>query len=185
MGSTRCALAWTGGIEKGTLLSHALIARFNNVLLRFLGGRRLSRLHAWSHRRTKGRFLPHWFGLPVLILEVNGRKTNRLRRVPIVYILHESKPVVVPANGGVPRLPAWWLNLLAADVATIHYDGKSAVVQPRVLVGSEDLVVRESFMRRYPQLSSYTELAGRSLLLVQLEPVSATRRAPPATEGHG
>jgi hypothetical protein len=47
----------------------------------------------------------------VLLLEAAGRRTGKLRETPMIYLMDHDVPVVMPANAGHRRPPAWWLNL--------------------------------------------------------------------------
>jgi deazaflavin-dependent oxidoreductase (nitroreductase family) len=50
----------------------------------------------------------------VLILTTRGRRSGRERTVLLAYFPQGESFVVVAANGGQPRHPAWYLNLRAA-----------------------------------------------------------------------
>src|SRR2546423_10275080 len=73
-----------------------------------------SRLHAAAYSRTRGRFVPRWFGAPVLVLETVGAKTGRPRATPVIYARRGNDLIVMASNAGHPRTPAWWLHLRAA-----------------------------------------------------------------------
>jgi F420H(2)-dependent quinone reductase len=132
--------------------------------------RRWSRLHARLNRLTRGRFVPRWFGAPVLVLETVGRRSGRRRATPVLYLPDGERLIVYAANAGAHRTPAWWLNLRAAGEGTVVLRGRRTRVRPRLLEGEERERAYECFCEMYPQAREYPSLTDRPLPLVALEP---------------
>ena len=133
------------------------------------------RLHARLNRLTRGRFIPKWFGAPVLVLETVGRRSGRRRATPILYLGEGERLVVYAANAGSHRTPDWWLNLRAAGEATVVLRGERTPVRPRLLQGEERAAAYERFCEIYPQAREYPSFTDRPLPLVALEPVEGSR----------
>jgi len=131
-----------------------------------------SRLHARLNRVTGGRFMPRWFGAPVLVLETVGRRSGRKRATAILYLADGDRVVVYAANAGAHRTPAWWLNLREAGEGTTMLRGRRTVVRPRVLEGAEREAAFERFCEMYPQAREYPAFTDRPMPLVALEPVT-------------
>ena len=136
-----------------------------------------SRLHARLYRLTGGRFLPRWFhGAPVMLLESVGRRSGRRRCNPVLYLEYGKDLVVLAANAGSDRMPAWWLNLSAAGEGTAVIGDRRRRVRPRPLEGPERERVWNAFAEMYPQAEHYTRFTDRPLPLVALEPVREPER---------
>ena len=133
--------------------------------------RRWGRLHARLNRRTRGRFVPRWFGAPVLVIETVGRKSRRRRATPVLYLREGEHFIVYAANAGAHRTPDWWLNLRAAAEGTIVLRGRRTAVRPRVLKGDEREEAYARFCEMYPHARSYPRFTDRPLPLVALEPI--------------
>jgi deazaflavin-dependent oxidoreductase (nitroreductase family) len=133
--------------------------------------RRWSRLHARLNRLTRGRFMPRWFGAPVLVLETVGRRSGRRRSTAILYLEGGDRYVVYAANAGAHRTPAWWLNLRDAGEGAIVVRGRRIAVRPRELEGAERDRAYERFCEMYPQAREYPQFTDRPLPLVALEPI--------------
>jgi deazaflavin-dependent oxidoreductase (nitroreductase family) len=132
--------------------------------------RQFTRLHAELNARTGGRFLPKWFGGPVMVLEVVGRKSGQVRRVPVIRVTHGDGFVVVPSNAGSDRTPAWWLNLRDAGEGWVVYRGKRRHVRARVTEGVERERLWKRFTEVYPGLDDYATYTDREWPVVLLEP---------------
>jgi F420H(2)-dependent quinone reductase len=132
--------------------------------------RRLGTRHARVYLSSDGRRIGRWFGAPVLVLETIGRRTGERRRTPVIYLEDEAGLVVVAANGGADRVPAWWRNLEAAGHGAIVVQGRRRAVAPRVAAGPERERLWHAFAAMYPSLDDYRRLTDRELPVVVLEP---------------
>jgi deazaflavin-dependent oxidoreductase (nitroreductase family) len=57
-------------------------------------------------------------GARILYLTTIGRKSGKLRTVPLVFVRDDGDYVVAASNGGSDWQPAWWLNLQSRPQAT-------------------------------------------------------------------
>lgn len=130
-------------------------------------------MHARLYRLTRGRFLPRWFdGAPVMVLETVGRRSGRRRANPVLYLRDGESLVVLAANAGADRTPAWWHNLRAAGEGEVVIGGKRSRVRPRPLDGAERERLWRAFVEMYPQAQIYKTFTERPLPLVALEPIA-------------
>ena len=157
--------------------SQARLARQSNWVVRRWPRtqRATSRLHARLFRLSSGRFLPRWFaGAPVMVLETVGRRTGRKRSAPVLYLRDGDAFVVMAANAGANRTPAWWLNLKHVGTGEVVLGRSRIRVKPRVLAGEERDRVWRAFVEMYPQAGHYPRFTDRELPLIALEPVIVT-----------
>jgi deazaflavin-dependent oxidoreductase (nitroreductase family) len=138
----------------------ALIAKFTNAGARTPLGAWFSRLHVWVYRRTGGWLL---------------RRTGVRRVTPMIYLMADGVPVVMPANAGA-RPPVWWLNLRTVGSGIVQIGRIRARVEPRVLEGAEYVQVYQRFRRTCRSADDYARFAGRRLPLVALHPVLRLNR---------
>ncbi len=132
----------------------------------------LASLHAALLLRSSAGPATRWFGSRVLVLETVGRRTGARRAAALVYLPDGDDLVVVPANGGAARPPAWWLNLRAAGEAVAVLGEERRRVRAHVVGGAE----RERLWRRVAAVTPvahYERLAGRELPVVVLRRVFA------------
>jgi F420H(2)-dependent quinone reductase len=149
------------------------VARFTNASARLP---RLttawSRVHVQIYRRTRGRLMRRWFGVPVLVLETVGRRSGQQRATPLIYVRSNDVLVVIAANGGTDRTPAWWLNLRDAGAGAVVLGGRRQEVRPRMLEGDERAAAWETLLSAYPAAAEYPRFTDRELPLVALEPAT-------------
>jgi deazaflavin-dependent oxidoreductase (nitroreductase family) len=145
--------------------------------------------HATLFLHTHGLLLGHWFGTSILVLETVGRRTGKPRSAPVVYLPDGGNLVVVPANGGADRPPAWWLNLTAAGEGVAVLGRERRLVRPLEATGTQ----RERLWQRFAAVSPvnhYQRQTSRRIpviILVPAEPSSgiAVREPPTAGVLHG
>jgi deazaflavin-dependent oxidoreductase (nitroreductase family) len=108
-----------------------------------------------------------------MVLETVGRRSGRKRATPVLYLRDAEAFVVLAANAGADRTPAWWLNLREAGVGEALVGSRRIRVQARLLTGSERDRIWRAFIKMYPQAEYYTEFTDRVLPLIALEPAGA------------
>ena len=148
------------------------VARFLNRGARFQRGQAVwTRIHVWLFRRTRGRVLGRWVGSPVLVLETRGRHSGKHRATPIIYARDGDDLVVTPANAGVDRVPAWWLNLQDAGGAVAVVGGERRRVRPRIVEGEERERLWRLLARQSPSIDHYPTFTDREFPVIRLERV--------------
>lgn len=125
--------------------------------------RLLARAHGRLYRLSGGRALGRWFGAPVLELETVGRRSGAVRRTALIYVEHGDDLLVMGANGGADRAPAWWLNLTAAGRGRVTVAGRSWDVTARVPRGDEGRELWAAFARAYSPVEEYRTFTEREL----------------------
>jgi deazaflavin-dependent oxidoreductase (nitroreductase family) len=141
------------------------------------------KLHRGIVRLTDGRFgLQHpkrgaKFGM--LRLHTVGRRSGQERIAMIGYYEDGPNLVTLAMNGWGTAEPAWWLNLQANPVATVHVPGGRRDVRARSASGEERHRLWATF-RDYPGWGSdLGALAARrpgETAIVVLEPMAGPAR---------
>jgi deazaflavin-dependent oxidoreductase (nitroreductase family) len=70
-------------------------------------------------------------GLPVIYLTTTGAKSGQPRTTPLICGVDGDRLILFATNFGGQKNPAWSYNLRANPVATVAYQGKSAVYRSR------------------------------------------------------
>lgn len=132
--------------------------------------RRMTVLHGALLLRAQQGALARWFGAEILVLETIGRRSGKVRMTPLVYVARGDDLVVVPANAGAARPPAWWLNLQAAGQGIATLGKRRRTVKPRIATGMEHERLWQRVAGVAP-LDHYQRRSGRPLPIVVLERV--------------
>ena len=110
-------------------------------------------------------------GVPVVILTTKGRRSGKLRKSPLMRVEHDGSYAVIASQGGAPKHPAWYLNLVEEPHVMLQ-DGPEAVdMKARVATGGE----RETWWSRatdvWPDYDTYQTKTDRQIPVVLVEPL--------------
>lgn len=136
----------------------------------------LTGLNTVVYRLSGGRVAGHLSsGAPLMLLTTSGRKTGRERTVPLLYIEHDDRFVLVASRGGMSEHPAWYLNLQADPRAIAEIGRDRLEVSARPATAEEREIVWPQLVAVYPHFDAYQARTDRLIPVVVLERV----------DGHG
>ena len=127
----------------------------NNVAYRLSGGRVAGQIPS---------------GAPICLLTTTGRRSGRLRTVPLVYVPDGDDLVVVASRGGMGSHPAWYLNLLADPGAAVQVGAAARRVRARDAGEAERERLWPTLTAAYPHFDAYQLRTLRRIPVVILSP---------------
>ena len=72
----------------------------------------VSSMNAFIYRMSNGRLWSKWSGkYPIMVLSTVGRKTKKIRHIPLIKVLYNNQPILVASMGGAPIHPSWFFNV--------------------------------------------------------------------------
>ena len=135
------------------------------------------RAQVWAYRRTNGRIGSKWrigagFRKPVdtLLLDHVGRKSGTRFTTPLLYMPDGANTIVVASQGGLPRHPQWYRNLVAQPDTHIQIRGEHRDVRARVADPSERAALWPRLVEVYADFDTYQAWTEREIPVVILEP---------------
>lgn len=109
--------------------------------------------------------------VPTLLLEHRGRKSGRLFTTPLLYLRSGDDLVIVGSQGGLPRHPQWYFNLLAHPETRVHLKGRRDVpVTGRVADPDERAELWPRLVELYADFAKYQAWTDREIPVVVLSP---------------
>ena len=120
--------------------------------------------------------LQRFRGARLLYLTTVGRKSGKVRVVPLAFVRDGEDYVVAASNGGSDWQPGWWLNLQAEPQATIELDGDDVAITASEVAEADR---GELWRRLSDQLDTYDDYqrkVRRQIALVRLRAPQAPRR---------
>ena len=140
----------------------------------------MSRAQVLAFRLTNGLVGSNWrIGagfrkpVPTLLLDHVGRKSGKRFTTPLLYLDDGERLVVVASQGGLPKNPQWYLNLLARPETTVRVrrEGTRAV-RAREVTGAERAELWPRLVELYADFAKYARWTDREIPVVVLEPLS-------------
>jgi len=131
----------------------------------------LTAIHTFAYENTNGAIGGRMVNCPVLLLTTKGRKTNKQRTVPLLYLSDGDDMVLVASNGGATKHPTWWLNLQSNPSAQIQVRGTKWRVKAERANAEEKRRLWPLLIAMYPGYKGYQEKTSRDIPVVILHPV--------------
>jgi deazaflavin-dependent oxidoreductase (nitroreductase family) len=147
----------------GTVIAW-LYAHAHVLLYRLSGGRLGARI----------RGEPESGDPPVLLLTTRGRRTGKRRTTPLLYLESGDDLVVMAANAGNRRHPAWWTNLVAEPRATVQIGTQRAAVVASEINGPAREEIWRRYARMYAAVDVYQRATSRRIPLIALRRLSGS-----------
>ena len=162
--------------------------RLPDTVYRVIGlvgtSRVVTRIHPRVYRISGGRWvIGRNFGVQNVIVAMTGRRTGRLREVPLYAFSDGDRYVVIGSNAGGDREPAWVANLRADPRATLRVGRRVQPVEALEAAGQERDRLWGLAAAAYPGYEVYRRMTARHIPVIVLAPAApATRPAPGAAE---
>ena len=109
--------------------------------------------------------------VPTLLLDHVGRKSGRTFTTPLLYLEDGAHLVVVASQGGLPKDPQWYLNLVAHPDTTVRLRRVGTrAVRARVATPEERAELWPRLVELYADFAKYASWTEREIPVVVLEP---------------
>lgn len=138
----------------------------------------MSRTQVRVFKLTNGRVGNKWrLGagwkkpVPTLLLTHVGRKSGKRFETPLLYLEDGRDLVVVASQGGLPKNPQWYANLLAHPDTEVSLKGeRDRPVRARVTSADERAALWPRLVDLYADFAKYQKWTDREIPVVVLEP---------------
>jgi deazaflavin-dependent oxidoreductase (nitroreductase family) len=127
--------------------------------------------HIRRYIETDGQQGQVYNGRPALLLTTRGRRSGKLRRTALFYGQDGDRYLLVASNGGAPKHPAWYLNLIDHPEVEIQVGPETFAARARAATAEEKPELWQKMVELFPLYASYQAKAGREIPLVIVERV--------------
>jgi deazaflavin-dependent oxidoreductase (nitroreductase family) len=132
-------------------------------------GRLFIAAHVGLYRMTGGRLGAKIVRLPVTLLTTTGKKTGKLRTVPVASFEDGGDVLVIASYGGSPTHPAWFNNLVAKPEVTVQVGPRVYPARAEVVTGPERERLWKMVVDRAPNFGAYQKKTTREIPVVRLK----------------
>ena len=137
-----------------------------------------ARVHVRIFKITNGRIGNKWrIGagfrkpVPTLLLEHTGRKSGNVFTTPVLYLRDGPNLVLVASQGGLPKNPQWFANLVSHPETRVHLrKDANRPVRARTATADERATLWPRLIDSYADFTKYAGWADREIPVVILEP---------------
>ena len=137
-------------------------SKFNTRLYRLTGGRLGGKWRVGAAMRKP---------VDVCLLTTTGRKSGQPRTAPLLYLRDGERVIVVASQGGLPKNPAWYLNLVAEPRVQIQIGSDTRAYLARTADPAERDALWPRLTELYADFETYAAWTDREIPVVICEPV--------------
>jgi deazaflavin-dependent oxidoreductase (nitroreductase family) len=129
--------------------------------------------HIRAYVESNGEKGHHWRGVDTLLLTTRGRKTGRLRRTALIYGRDGDAYAIVASQGGRPKHPSWYLNLVANPEVEVQVGSEVFTAQARTARAEEKPKLWKTMTSIWSEYDTYQARTKREIPVVLLERIKA------------
>ena len=130
----------------------------------------MSRLHVFLHRLTGGRLLNRLGDYDVCFVTMKGAKSDRTLTIPLVYVPYRDGVLLVASQGGAPRNPAWYHNLVKYADIVVSHRGHRMKLRARLAMANEKPDLWLICYQQYAPYAEYRKRTTRNIPIFVCEP---------------
>jgi len=110
--------------------------------------------------------------MPVVILTMVGRRSGKIRKVPLMRVEHDGIYAAVASRGGAPEHPQWYWNLLDAPRIELRDGADVSARVAREISGAERDLWWPRCVEAFPPYAEYQTRTTRLIPVFLLEPAA-------------
>jgi deazaflavin-dependent oxidoreductase (nitroreductase family) len=122
--------------------------------------------HIQRYVETDGADGQDWQGVPTLLLTTTGRKSGQLRRTALIYGEHDGSYLLVASQGGAPKHPLWYLNLVEHPEVELQVGSDKFSAVARTATDEEKPELWAQMVELFPNYAEYQQKTDRPIPVV-------------------
>jgi F420H(2)-dependent quinone reductase len=126
--------------------------------------------HKSVYRMSGGKIGGTMGDAKIALLTTTGRKSGKLRTVPLLYLEDGDNYAVIASRGGDDRHPAWYHNLTSNPEVELEIGADALKLRARVASDEEHARIWQDAVSRYADYEKYQAGTTRAIPVVVLEP---------------
>jgi len=132
----------------------------------------VTRLHVALNRLAGGRLFNTLGGDDVCFVTMKGAKSGRSLTIPLMYVPHHAGVLLVASQGGAPKNPAWYFNLVKHPDIEVRHRGSRMKLRARVAASDEKPDLWPICDQHYSPYAEYRARTSRDIPIFVCEPAS-------------
>ena len=130
----------------------------------------MTRVHVLLHRLSGGRLFNSFGGDEVCFVTMKGAKSGHTLTIPLMYVPHGEGVLLVASQGGAPKNPVWYHNLVKHPDIEVTHRGRRMKLRARLARPEEKPALWPVADRHYAPYAEYRERTTRDIPIFVCEP---------------
>jgi deazaflavin-dependent oxidoreductase (nitroreductase family) len=130
----------------------------------------MTRLHVILHRLSGGRRFNSVGGNDVCFVTMKRAKSGRTLTIPLMYIPYGAGVLLVASQGGAPKNPGWYFNLVKYPDIEVSQRDRRMKLRARVATADEKPELWPICDQHYAPYADYRARTNRDIPVFVCEP---------------
>jgi len=130
----------------------------------------VTRLHVLLNRLTGGRLFNTFGGDDVCFVTMKGAKSGRTLTIPLMYVPYREGLLLVASQGGAPRNPVWYHNLVKHPEILVSHRRRRMKLRARLAKPEEKPELWPVCDQHYAPYADYRKRTTRDIPIFVCEP---------------
>jgi deazaflavin-dependent oxidoreductase (nitroreductase family) len=132
----------------------------------------MSRTHTFLNRATFGRAFNTLAGDEVCFVTMTGAKSGRKITMPLMWVPHGGGVLLVASQGGAPKNPVWYHNIVKNPQIEVTHRGKAMKLRARLAGAEEKPALWAICDTYYAPYADYRKRTDRDIPIFVCEPIA-------------
>lgn len=129
-----------------------------------------TRVHVFLHRISSGKMFNQIAGDDVVFVTMKGAKSGRTITIPLMHVAYGDGYLLVASQGGAPKNPVWYHNIVKNPDLSINYRGSVKKLQARLAAPEEKDAMWPICDQHYAPYADYRNRTSREIPIFVCEP---------------
>lgn len=130
----------------------------------------VTRTHVFLNQLTGGRGFNQIGGDEVCFITMKGAKSGRSLTIPLMYVPYREGVLLVASQGGAPKNPVWYGNLVKNPDIEVKYRGRRMKLRARLANTEEKPTLWPICDEHYAPYAEYRTRTTREIPIFVCEP---------------
>ena len=130
----------------------------------------MTRIHVALHRLSGGRWFNALSGDDVCFVTMKGARSGRTLTIPLMYVPYQEGVLLVASQGGAPKNPVWYHNLVKHPDIEVSHRGKRQKLRARVALADEKSELWPVCDQHYAPYAEYRTRTSRDIPIFVCQP---------------
>ena len=122
-----------------------------------------TKINVFVYKTSKGRWFSEAAGGPIILVEMTGARSGRIITIPVMYVPYQDGFLLVGSQGGAPKHPVWYHNLIKHPEVRITFKGETTPMTARLATDEERAEVWPICCEYYPPYQAYQGRTDRNI----------------------
>ncbi len=115
------------------------------------------------YKLSGGRLMNEFSGMPIILVKMKGAKSGKMKTIPLMHVPHDKGVILVASQGGAPKNPVWYHNLIKYPEVEVTQGGQTTKLTARRVNDEEKAELWPTCVKYYPPYEQYQKRTDRNI----------------------